>query len=405
MRQSNRTRRSTRGSARRAITLASLAVATTAVAGCPREDGCEEVVGNACVMVGTGELALGPDGLPARETDLYWAFDMEFAPDGTPYLLDWNNHLVRRIEADGTITTVIGDFVGDGPPDQSDLRPEGAPGRSVQLNHPTDLQFGPDGTLYLMAWHNHKIRTYDVGTDRVHVLCGRGAGYAGDNQADPNVLRFNQPKALVRTSDGDFYVLDQRNFLIRHIAADGMITTIAGTPPMPGMPPMAGYEGDGGPATMARFRFESGGNPEPSGGLALDEEANILYVADGLNFRIRAIDLTTGVVETVVGTGTSGNSGDGGAGTSAAISHVRDMEIGPDGRLYFADTENHVIRAWDPDTDVVERVAGTGTMGRGAEGQAATATDLNRPFGVAFAPDGDLIVADTLNSRFLRIAR
>ncbi|MBN8612246.1 MAG: hypothetical protein J0L92_16750 [Deltaproteobacteria bacterium] len=397
MSHSRKTRRS-------ALAVASVAVASVSLAGCPREDGCDEVVGHACVMVGTGELALGPDGLPARETDLYWAFDMEYAPDGTPYFIDWNNHLVRRINADGTVETLIGDFVGDGPPDMSDLT-TGAPGLTVSLNHPTDIQFDDDGLMYLMAWHNHKIRTYDVSADSVHVLCGRGAGYAGDNATDLNALRFNQPKALVRASDGTFYVLDQRNFLIRRLAPDGMITTIAGTPPMPGTMPMPGYEGDGGPALMARFRFEAGGNPEPSGGLALDEASGILYVADGLNYRIRAIDLATGTIESVVGTGTNGNTGDGGPGASATISHVRDMEIGPDGRLYFADTENHVIRAWDPATDVVERVAGTGTMGAGAEGQLATATDLNRPFGVAFAPDGDLIVADTLNSRFLRIAR
>ncbi len=391
--------------AREAAAIASMALASAgSLAGCPSEDGCEQAPGVACVMVGTGELALGPDGLPARETDLYWAFDMEYAPDGTPYFIDWNNHMVRRINADGTVETVIGDFVGDGPPDQSDLT-TGAPGLTVSLNHPTDIQFDDAGLMYLMAWHNHKIRTFDVGADNVQVLCGRGAGYAGDNATDLNALRFNQPKALVRASDGTFYVLDQRNFLIRRIAADGMITTFAGTPPMPGMPPMAGYEGDGGPAAMARFAFEAGGNPEPSGGLALDEENGVLYVADGLNYRIRAIDLATGDIDTVVGTGTNGNSGDGGAGASAQISHVRDIEIGPDGRLYFADTDNHVIRAWDPTTDAVERIAGTGTMGTGVEGQAATATALNRPFGVAFSPDGDLIVADTLNSRFLRIAR
>jgi DNA-binding beta-propeller fold protein YncE len=375
-----------------------------ALLGCPRNDVCEEAPGVACVMVGTGELALGPDGLPARETDLYWAFDMEYAPDGTPYFIDWNNHLVRRINADGTVETVIGDFVGDGPPDMSDLT-TGAPGLTVSLNHPTDIQFGPDGLMYLMAWHNHKIRTFDPSGDEVLVMCGRGAGYAGDGGSDLNALRFNQPKSLVRASDGTFYVLDQRNFLIRRITVGGMFSTIAGIPPMPGTMPMPGYEGDGGPATMARFRFEAGGNPEPSGGLALDETNGILYVADGLNYRIRAIDLESGEIGTVVGTGEAGNAGDDGPGASARISHVRDMEIGPDGLLYFADTDNHVIRAWDPATDVVTRIAGTGTMGRGAEGQSALATDLNRPFGIAFAPDGDLIVADTINSRFLRISR
>lgn len=386
--------------------LGALSVTVAAAAGliaCQEESGCADQPGVACVYVGTGELALGPDGLPPRETDLYWAMDLEFAPDGRPYFLDWNNHLVRRINADGMVETIMGEFVGDGPVDMSDLVAPGAPGIEVRLNHPTDIQFDDEGRMLLMAWHNHKIREWDPETGLVTVMCGRGGGYAGDTSTDLNAIRFNQPKALVRASDGTLYVLDQRNFLIRRIAPDGMTTTFAGTPPAPGTMPMPGFEGDGGLATMARFRFEAGGNPEPSGGLALDEANGILYVADSLNFRIRAIDLADGTIDTVVGTGELGYSGDGGAGASAQVSQVRDMELGPDGRLYFADTENHVVRAWDPAADVVATIVGTGTMGNGAEGQPATEIALNRPFGVAFGPDGTLYVADTYNSRFLRI--
>lgn len=383
-----------------AVLVASGLLACEPVSSCPDQPGV------ACTYIGTGELALGPDGLPARETDLYWAFDLEFAPDGRPYFLDWNNHMVRRVNEDGTVETIMGDFVGDGPSDMSDLTAPGAPGLTVSLNHPTDLQFDAQGRLLLMAWHNHKLRVWDPETELVTVMCGRGAAYAGDGSADLGTVRFNQPKAIVRASDGTLYILDQRNFLVRRIeGATGMVSTIAGIPPAPGAMPMPGYEGDGGPAAMARFRFEAGPNPEPSGGLALDEANGVLYVGDGLNFRIRAIDLAAGTIETVVGTGETGYSGDGGAGASARISHVRDLEVGPDGRLYFADTENDVIRAWDPEADVVETVAGTGTNGRGAEGRAATEVDLNRPMGVAFGPDGALYVADTYNSRFLRIPR
>ncbi|MDQ3034397.1 MAG: hypothetical protein M3Y87_18460 [Myxococcota bacterium] len=373
------------------------------------DEGCPEQSGVACVYAGTGEQALGDEGLPARQTEIYWAMDLEFAPDGTPYFLDWNNHLVRRINPDGTVETVIGERfgIGDGP--RTDPAREfdgrGVPGIEVRLNHPTDLQFDEQGRILLMAWHNHKLRTWDPETGLVEVMCGSAPGYGGDGAADLAGARFNQPKALVRASDGTLYLLDQRNFLIRRIGVDGTITTIAGTPPEPGTMPMPGYEGDGGPATLARFRFEAGGNPEPSGGIALDEANGILYVADGINFRIRAIDLAAGTIDTVIGTGESGYAGDAGPGRSAMISHVRDVELGPDGRLYFADTENHVVRAWDRDADVVTTVAGTGTQGQGAEGQVATAIDLNRPMGVAFGPDGALYVADTENSRFLRVPR
>lgn len=364
-----------------------------ALAGC---GGCPDESGVACVFAGTGALGLGEDGRPARETSLYWAMDMEFAPDGTPYLLDWNNHLVRRINADGTVETIMGNFVGDGPPDQSDLTLPGAPGLDVRLNHPTDLQFDDEGNLILVAWHNHKLRVWDPDTGLVHVMCGRGAGFDGDGGPVGAAL-FNQPKHLVRMADGSMYLLDQRNHRIRYVAADGTVSTVVGT----GMP---GFAGDGGSPLEAQLRFEAGGNPEPSGGIAVDAEG-ILYIADGLNHRIRRVDLAADTIETVVGTGDAGFSGDGGPGTSAQVNHVRDMEIGPDGRLYFADTENHRVRAWDPTTGVVETVVGTGEADMGVEGVPAAEIALSRPMGVAFGPDGALYVADTFNSRFLRIPR
>lgn len=381
------------------------AAAAVGLGACEGTPTCPDQPGIACVYIGTGQVALGEDGLPARQTDIYWAIDLEFAPDGTAWFIDWNNHLVRHVRPDGTVETVVGDFVGDGDPDGAEFTPEGADPRLVRLNHPTDLVFDEQGDLLLMAWHNHKIRELQRSTGRMHVLYGSAPGFAGDGTMG-QAVRFNQPKALVRARDGTLYVLDQRNFLIRRIGPDGMVTTFAGIPPAPGAMPMPGYEGDGGPASMARFRFEAGPNPEPSGGLALDEERGVLYVADGLNYRIRAIELETGTIDTVIGTGENGYSGDGGPGRSARISHVRDLEIGPhDGRLYFADTENHVIRAWDPRADVVETVVGTGERGRGEEGRPATETALDRPMGIAFDAAGALYVADTMNSRYLRIGR
>jgi len=115
------------------------------------------------------------------------------------------------------------------------------------------------------------------------------------------------------------------------------------------------------------------------------------------------VDFQANTIETVVGTREAGFSGDGGPGTSARINNVRDLEIGPDGRLYFADSDNDRIRVWDPSTDRVETVAGSGQRGMGAEGVPATEIALNRPFGIAFGPDAALYVADTFNSRFLRI--
>lgn len=391
------------------VTIALSATLALAAVACGSEDPidqppapCVEESGKACTWAGkTGELGLNGDGKDRLETILYWPVDLAFAPDGTPWLLDWNNHMVRRVLVDGTVETVVGTFVGDGPPDQSDLMEPGAPGSDVSLNHPTDIAFQPDGTVIFAAWHNHKIRKIDPATGMVVVLYGRGAGFAGDG-GTPLDVRFNQPKAILLDDAGTLYVLDQRNFRVRAISGAGTGTLTIATQVGTGM---AGFSGDGGPALMAQVAFEAGGNPEPSGALALGPDGTI-YIADALNQRIRSVDPATGVIDTIAGTGDAGNAGDGGPATAAQINNVKDLEFGPDGRLYLADTDNHVIRAIDLTTGVIDTVAGTtGSPGSDADGKPAREAALDRPFGIAFDSAGALYIADTFNSRIVKIPR
>jgi sugar lactone lactonase YvrE len=364
-------------------------VALTACNECPDQSGI------ACIYAGTGERGLDPDGLAPEQTEIYFAMDMEFAPDGTPYFIDWNNHRIRRV-VDGVVETVVGsEITGDGPAEGNDFTPPGIEGTTCRLNHPTDMQFDAEGHLIIAAWHNHKIRNWDPSTHLEYTAAGRGAGFAGDASQFAQAL-FNQPSTIVRTSDGRMFILDQRNQRIRLVSADGTINTIVGNG-------TAGYAGDGGPPAMAQVRFEAGPNPEPSGGLAYDEGNNLLYIADGLNHRIRRVDFANDRIETVVGTGEAGYSGDDGPGTAAQINNPKNIEMGPDGRVYFADTNNNRIRVWDPTSNIVETFAGTGEAAMGEVGRQATDVALSRPFGIAFGPDGALYVADTFNSRYLRI--
>ena len=359
------------------------------------ETGCEERSGEACIWAGTGKAGLNGDDLPRRETRLYWPIDLDFAPDGTPWVLDWNNHLVRRVTPNGTFETVVGTFVGDGPPDQMDFVEPGADGLTVSLNHPTDFQFDTLGNVYFAAWHNHKIRKIDPTTGMVVVWCGKGAGYAGDGK-DAATALFNQPKSIVFDSEGALYILDQRNWRVRKISADHMTSTVVGIG-------MQGFGGDGSAPTEATLNFQAGPNPEPSGALALSPDG-ILYVSDSLNHRIRRIDFAANTIETIAGTGEAGFSGDGGPAVDAQINNVRDLELGPDGtRLYLADTENHRIRAIDLSTGTIDTVVGTGTLGEMGDGLPALSVELNRPFGIAFDASGALYIADTFNNRILKV--
>ena len=390
-----------------------IVAAALATAGCGDPgDPCDRSQ-NICTWAGNGEKAYNGDGLTRQVTALYWPMDLDFAPGGGPaYLLDWQNHRVRRVTTEGLVETVMGnDLVGDGPRDQGDMKPEGAPGSDVELNHPTDVTFSPvDGSILVAAWHNHKIRRLDPQTGRVNVLVGNGPGKTGDGAAAKTAL-LNQPKAVALDAAGNIFVADSRNHRIRKIdVATGFIATIAGSG-------MAGFAGDGGEPMAASFHMQyemcttaadgkvtcTNENPEPGGGITLDDQGN-LYVADTYNNRIRKIDLAAGTVSTVAGTGTLDFSGDGGPAVAATFRQPRDLEFRA-GRLYIADTDNHRVRMIDLATGIIQTVAGNGQGAFGGDGGDATQASLHRPFGVALDSEGNLYVADTFNNRIRRIAK
>ena len=374
------------------------------------DDSMCEAPGNACMWAGIGERGFNIENPIAKRLDskLYFPEDVTFGPDGRGYIVDWNNHRIRRVEADDSLRVVVGtDYEGDGPPEMEDrlplCNPSGAPATTVALNHMTDVEFGPDGKMYIAAWHNNKIRVYDPATDRLTSLAGNGYGYAGDGDVACHAL-FNQPKALAIAPDGTIYTIDQRNVRIRVVApGGGRITTIAGDG-------VIGDRGDGGLAADAQFGFEIGTTPRPAGGLVLD--GRLLYVADSLNNRIRRINLDTGIIDCIAGQSSkAGYSGDGGSALAATFNFPSDIELGPDGKLYVADRGNHAIRAIDLAAGTVDTVMGDGTMcdtaragSNCADSGPARALRLNEPYGIGFDAAGALYVADTHNNRVLKVA-
>lgn len=378
-------------------------IATTPLVTPPAVTACPPRAGNAgviCTVAGTGVAGYNGDGRQARETELYWPMDVEFLRDGTPIVIDWNNHMLRRLNlADNTLRTIVGTpLPGDGPDDQGDLREPGADGLTVAMNHPTDMLLDGEGRLLIVAWHNHKIRRWDPATGRVFVPIGRGPGQSGDGGPAAMAL-LKQPSKAVRDRAGNVYVLDQGNGRVRRVGADGMMTLVAGM--------MGGraFAGDGGPALAARFNWQGGENPEPEGGLALDPQERYLYITDTGNQRIRRIDLASGMIETVIGDGMAGFGGDNGPGAMARLNSPNDIEFGPDGQLYIADTNNHRVRAWDPATGQIRTVVGTGTRGFSGDRGPASEAQLWRPYGIAFDADGNLWITDTYNNRLRRVWR
>lgn len=387
-----------------------LALLATIAVGCDHDDGdgeepisraCDDLEsGHTCTWIGIkGEQGWNGDGLHRLRTFVNQPQDMIFTADGTAWFTDFNNYEVRRVNDDDTIETMVGAtdpaFPGDGP--FAGITPEGAPGTEWLLNHPTDLILAADGSIILDAWHNHKLLHIDADDGYVTVMCGGGAGFAGDGMpAGPGTL-FKQPVDITSDESGNIYVVDQQNGRVRMIGADGTVSTIAGDG-------MAGYAGDGGPALMAQFSWQRGSNPNPSGGIVY--HAGKLYISDTEQNVIRVLDLASGNIDAFAGTGEPGNGGDGGPALQAQLKAPRDLEIGPDGELYFADTDNGRVRAINLDTLVIRNVVGTGKLGLDdEEGLPAEETALRRPFGIAFDNDGNLYVMDSLNFRIVKVAK
>ena len=374
--------------------------------GCDGDDkdldrACRELAsGEACTWLGAkGEEGYNGDGEHRLATLVNQPQDLLFLPDGTAWFTDFNNFLVRRVLADDSVESMVGSvdpvFPGDGP--FTGIKPEGAEGRDWQLNHPTNLLLGANGHVTVVAWHNHKLLDVDNDTGFVKVLCGGGAGFAGDGGPAAMGTLFRQINDAAADEAGNLYLLDQANGRVRQIGTDGVINTIAGDG-------TSGFAGDGGPALEAQFSWARGSNPNPSGNLVHHDGK--LYISDTEKDVIRVMDLASGMIDTFAGTGETGDSGDGGPARDAKLNAPRDLEIGPDGDLYFADTDNGRVRAIELASGTIRTVVGTGKLGVDEEeGLEATKTTLRRPFGIAFDPDGNLYVMDTLNSRIVKVAK
>ena len=348
---------------------------------------CDESSGSICLYAGTGQAGWQPEPMPILESWLYFPMDVEVRDGKPPIVVDWNNNTIRQVTDDGMFANAIGSgFAGDGPGDASDRTEAGSQGIQTALNHPTDASWMSNGELLMPVWHNHKMRTWNPDTGIVHVIAGDVIGFAGDGGPAVDAL-LSMPHNSLADEDGTIYLVDQRNERIRVITTDGMINTIAGDG-------IQGYVGDGGLASSAEFNLPTGATPAPAGALAL--ENNILYMSDTSNHRIRAIDLETGIISCLAGNGIAGYTGDGGPAIDAEINNPVDIEV-QDGILYIADTYNSAIRTVDLETGIISTFAGTGESGWTGDGGNALEAELHFPHGIGIADDGRLFIADTFN--------
>ena len=363
--------------------------------------------GRVCTVSGTGSPGNDEAEHRADRSPLYGPIDVAVwtGPDDF-FIGDWNNHKIRHVQ-DGTVETIVGTtFLGDGDPDFDERVAPGVPGTEVALNHPTQLEWNAvTGKLLLPSWHNHRVREWTPETGNSLVVCadtditdgnGANAGFEGDGGPAADALMAFPNSIAVDQSDGSFWLLDERNHRIRKVAADySLIDTIAGSGDV-------GFAGDGGDPMEASFFFwpREDLQPEPAGAIEYDDANHLLYVADSSNHRIRVLDLAAGTIDSL---DLPEQTMPGGACDPDALCSPRDVELGPDGRLWIADTGNHVIRVYDPTTGDLETAVGTFEQADGEEGSLALECSLDRPYGLDITDDGTLLIADTYNHRIRRV--
>lgn len=341
-----------------------------------------QVPGTIETIAGSGVQGFAGDGGPALQAAFNTPTDLVIAPDGTYYICDFQNHRIRAIAPDGTVST----FAGNGAPG---FAGDGGPAIAASLNGPTGIALDLVGNLYIADGSNRRIRRVDT-NGVITTYAGTGAqGFSGDG-GPASAAMLDAPTRIDFDANDVLHFTDQNNHRIRRIDASGTISTIAGNGPT-GAAARA-FGGDGGPAASAQFqhptalKFDAGGN---------------LVVTDQLNLRIRRID-RSGTIQTIAGTGVQGFSGDGGPATAATIGFPGQAAIDSAGNVYFADTPNHRVRRIDP-AGTITTVAGTGAAASTGDGGPASGAAINEPFGIELDARGNLYILEAGSHRIRRV--
>lgn len=294
----------------------------------------EAATGVITTYAGTQVAGYSGDKGPANAAQMYGPSACATDSSGNLYLADDANNVIRKVSlSSGIITTIAGNGFDAGTSDGT-FSGDGGPAMLAAINHPFGVAVDGAGNLYIADTGNQRVRMVSAATGIITTIAGTGShGYSGDGGLATSAELYN-PESLAVDSAGDLYIAEQANNVVRKITAGtGIISTIAGT---------AGsnsYGGDGGLATKALLSGPSG--------LALDSAGNV-YVADWGNERVRKITVSTGIIQTVVGNGTQGFTGDGGMATNAGLSAPSGIAFDSNGALYIADYANGAVRKVTP---------------------------------------------------------
>jgi len=302
---------------------------------------------------------------------------------GNIYIADTGDQLIREVsQSTGNITTIAGNG--------SSTLTNNVSALSTGISSPTSVAVDAAGNVYYADFNNNVIRKVDATTQIVTTVAGNGNPvYEGDGGLAIQAS-LNGPNAIAFGPDGNLYICDQSNNVIReYFPSDGSITTVAGNNATGGT-----IGGDGGSALSASLNFPNG--------VAVDAAGNI-YIADTNSNVVREVTAATGIINLYAGSYSSGSSGDGGLPTNAQLEAPAGLALDAAGNLYIGDYAANNIRVVtsDPRNPLIYTVAGA-PAGFGAfagdPGGDALFPQLSAPIDVAVDAAGNLYIADAGNA-------
>lgn len=324
---------------------------------------------------GTGTMGYTGDGGSAATATLSGPAGVAVDGWGRVYVADMNNNAIRLIDTTGIITTVAGGhgmgYSGDG-------------GAATAAQISAARAIALDGqTIYIADGGNRVIRKVNGSTGVITTLAGTGVfGYTGDG-GPASSATMSSPTG-VAMNGANLLIADQGNNVIRSVdLITGTISTFAGTG-------MAGYSGDGGPATAAKLN-------QP---ISIATGNGYAYIVEFIGKRVREIDLSTGTINTFAGTGTGGYSGDGGAATAATINNAEGICVDISGNVFFGDQPTTVREV---SGGTINTYAGQALSGF-VDNVAATSGKMNGVRGVAADEMfHNIYIADAINNRIRKV--
>ena len=348
-------------------------------------------------IAGNGVAGFAGDNGPASSARLSSPYGMAFDFAGNLYIADLGNARIRRITPAGTITTIAGGgSLSAGGPN------EGSMATSVSLISPRNIAVDGNGNLYISDFGAHRV--YKMAADgTLTTLAGTGSlGYSGDGVAALNQLNF--PTALAVDHQGAVYIADSGNHLIRKVSG-GRIASIARAALPTGLAFDGGstlFVADHSAAQILEIPLSSGTATAMNvsvSDVVYGNDGN-LYVADGTV--VRRVSLFGSSSKVIAGGGNLAE-GDGGPAIQARLNHPTGFALDSLGNLYIADHDNNRIRRVGLD-GTIYTIAGTGASGNTGDGGPATIATFNGPTSLIFDSNGNLYIADTGNSRIRMIA-